>query len=264
MKKIWSYWPHIALILSAVIVVYAISRTAAFQACYASHKEYASYQQQQEGFLALKWIFRNIKVWLKCTGDWADHSHGLVTALGTLAIAIFTWTLWRSTRNLFLAGERQFLSSNRPKIRTKHVVLSSTIFEEKPITADITWINDGTSDAIIFEFGIKFYILEKGHLLPPVSKHDPARTKMRKVLEPGVSTTFDNQTDGTLVSGRGYQIGRGDLNLYCTGHVHYVDGLGRIRTTAFCRVLEFAPNTPSWVDTGRFRVFDDPDYEYKS
>jgi hypothetical protein len=103
LKRIWSYWPHAALLIFAVLVAYAISRTTIYQTCYASHKEYASYQQEQEGFFALKWVFRNLKVWLKCAGNWADHSHGLLTAIATFAIAAFTWTLWRATGRLWRA-----------------------------------------------------------------------------------------------------------------------------------------------------------------
>ncbi len=105
MRKVWSYWPHVALAIFLVLVAYAIGRTAVFQACYADHKEYASYQQQQESFLALKWIFRNFKVSLKCGGTWAEHSHGLLTALATFAIAGFTWTLWRATEQLRREGQ---------------------------------------------------------------------------------------------------------------------------------------------------------------
>jgi hypothetical protein len=163
-------------------------------------------------------------------------------------------------------GRLQFLATHRPKIRTKHVVLKSNILAATKVLADVTLINDGTAEAFIVEFGVKFFIQRKGDMLPPISKFQPAKTVIdRFPLGLGVSTTFEGVTDGTTLSElQTYAIPKGDLALYCVGYVHYVDGVGQIRTTAFCRKLIFAENASSWVDTGRFRIFDDPDYEYAS
>jgi hypothetical protein len=172
----------------------------------------------------------------------------------------------------------EFLSTHRPKIRIKHVVLTSKIVypddlgKEIQITASITIINEGVASAFLHEFGVKFIVEQKRYFLPPVDKFAPAKTNLdgflpKEGLPSGMSTTLENVSDGTsITSQRGFQIGKGDWNLYCVGYFHYFDSAKRIRTTAFCRVLVFPPNTVSYVDTGRFRMMDpkDPDYEYES
>jgi hypothetical protein len=241
---------------------------------------------------ALAWVFRLIK-----------DEYNFVTAASAIVVAIFTVTLWRATDKLRDIGEQQktiaaqaadiaerqvlitgrqtdiqekqhaigrlqFLATHRPKIRTKHVTLLNNLFEEEggPFAANVTLINEGAGDAFLHEFGIKFLIEEKEELLPPISVVEFRKKDLGKFqLEIGKSTTLENEKDGTLIAvNQGYAIGRGDLRLYCAGYVHYSDGIGQVRTTAFCRVLEFAPNAKSWVNTGRFRVFEDPDYEYRS
>ena len=142
LRKAGSYWPHAVGILVVMIAAYAVSRTTTFQACYTDHQQYASYKQQQEGFYVLSWVFRNFKVWLKCGGVWAEHSHGLLTAIATFAIAAFTFTLWRSTRRLFEATDNTlvhakeesdrnreaFFAERRPWVQILDTKLSGNVF----------------------------------------------------------------------------------------------------------------------------------------
>jgi len=52
-------------------------------------------------------------VFLRCEGAFLDANSVLLTAIATLAIAGFTWTLKRSTDRLWKAGEDQHAISNR-------------------------------------------------------------------------------------------------------------------------------------------------------
>jgi hypothetical protein len=165
-------------------------------------------------------------------------------------------------------GRLQLLAIYRPKLRIKHVSLTSNLFEEekKPIAVSVTIINDGPADAHIIEYGMKLFVEEKSEMLPPIHKYNPLKKVVggALVLTPGQSTDiFKDEGDGTIAFNP-YAIGRGDLRLYCTGYVHYADSVGNVRTTAFCRVLHLAWEQKSWADTGRFRLFRDPDYEYES
>jgi len=44
--------------------------------------------------------FWHIKIWSSCTGTFLDNYREAVTAVATIFIAIFTWTLWWATRRL--------------------------------------------------------------------------------------------------------------------------------------------------------------------
>jgi hypothetical protein len=226
--------------------------------------------------------FHIVAIWLVGTfGGWfGEHNPAItatINALATGVIAYFTFTLWRSTDSMSKISDRQkeiaeqqsevgklqFFATHRPKIRTKHVVLSSGLSEKEPITADIWWINEGAARAIIFEFGIKFMIRPAEHMLPPITKVDWTITKLNQPLDPGISIPFPLATDGTTPDFPS-KIGSGDRSLYCLGFIHYKDGAGNVRTTAFCRILEFAQ--ANWVESARFRMManPDPDYEYAS
>jgi hypothetical protein len=146
-------------------------------------------------------------------------------AIFTLLLGVFTFGLWLSTHKLAATALAQinlardeFNSTNRPKIRIKHVALSSKISDGALVTANITLINEGRTDAIIKEFGIEFFVQQKGVQLPPVSKYKPAQRKLNLVLPSGVSASLDDQSDGTSIDGfQNLGIAGGDLNLYCTG-----------------------------------------------
>jgi hypothetical protein len=198
-------------------------------------------------------------------------------ALFTLILAASTIGLWitaivtsrkqtadmQSTINL---ARDEFLSTHRPKIRVKHVVLNSGIWEGERISVKVVLVNSGATDAIISEWGIKFIIEEKGRMLPalPTIERLQAPGIAGGVLPSGISLDIPDVSDRTILNdSQNVAIRRGNSQLYCVGYIHYADGARRIRTTAFCRVLTFPEFPTSHQDTGRFRVFDDSDYEYE-
>jgi hypothetical protein len=194
--------------------------------------------------------------------------HGILTAIATFTIALFTWflrrstdELRRSTDNLWEAGERQIavaktsadaaakaadvaektlLATHRPKIRIKHVVLSEEReYGEKPtadthVAANVTLINVGATEATIFEWGIRFLVEQSTRSLPPLSKFAATTNRIEGRFGPGISTTFKNVTDGTVISDAlGLEIQARRSTLYCLGYVHYMDAAKGVRTTAF-------------------------------
>jgi hypothetical protein len=114
-KYIKRYWAGTVLVLVVIVIGYGISRSSSFQTCIAHHKQYAVYQEHQEGGpLAFKWVWRNAKVLVRCAADFTDANHGPLTALGTILLAIFTTTLWWATRTLVRHApqiERAYISA---------------------------------------------------------------------------------------------------------------------------------------------------------
>jgi len=68
----------------------------------------------------------------------------------------------------------------------------------------------------------------------------------------------------TLTPDQNADIQQRRAKLYCVGYVSYHDAGKRMRITGFCRVLHF-PETAHLATAAncRFRLFDDPDYEYQ-
>jgi len=186
------------------------------------------------------------------------------TALATIFIAAFTFTLKRSTDKLWETNKEQirlaredFLSTHRPEIRFKHVWLVSEFMHDTPIVGQVTCVNSGTSDANIFEYGMNFFVVKHGRSLPIPSQFKNIKKGYVR-LPSGVSFPFPDVTY-TLTEADEVAVRNGDSKFFFAGYVHYADGIGRVRTTAFCRVM---PQPGSSEDTGRLTVYNDPDYEY--
>lgn len=89
-------------VLIGLWLLYVEVDSAAFQQCVADHG--GTYPQEEAGenpayFVAAVSLWR-IKVWTSCTGAFLDTYREVVAAVATIFIAIFTWTLWWSTRRL--------------------------------------------------------------------------------------------------------------------------------------------------------------------
>lgn len=187
-----------------------------------------------------------------------------VLAVSTIGLWLATVSLQRTTNSLWEAGERQFdlarrefLTTHRPRIRFKHVWLLSEFKYDTPLIGHVTCINSGPADAVIFQYGIKFSLIEMGKLLPVPSQFQHLRTDI--TLPSGVSLPFPDTTYIPTKSDE-ENIRSGRARLFFAGFLLYHDGIGNIRTTAFCRVM---PRPGSPEDNGRLAVFDDPDYEYE-
>jgi hypothetical protein len=89
-----------AIAVCLALVLFWVARSSTFQVCQARHDQYSAYQQDQEGPLAFKWVWRNAKVSVRCGLEFGEINHGPLTALATIALAIFTTTLWRATSKL--------------------------------------------------------------------------------------------------------------------------------------------------------------------
>jgi hypothetical protein len=178
-----------------------------------------------------------------------------VTALATIAIAGFTFTLKRSTDRLWNAGEGQlllardeFLSTHRPRLRVRSVSKVGGS-PTNPITVKLTVVNAGDSTAQLIGSSV---LIDFFSGWPPLDFEGESVATPRRFL-PGASDTY------LATSARKGLIIRSELNkrqeLFVYGYFVYRDDLGTSRTTAFCRRWDAAGN--------RFCRIDDPDYEYE-
>jgi len=102
------------LIVGLLLLGYGLSRSSSYQTCEANHHAYSAYQEDQDGPFALKWVWRNAKVKVRCTLDFVERNHAELTAVGTIALAIFTTSLWLATRSLVRHApqiERAYISA---------------------------------------------------------------------------------------------------------------------------------------------------------
>jgi hypothetical protein len=87
-------------------------------------------------------------------------------ALFTAVLAISTYALWTVTKASVEIGNREFISTHRPKIRVKHLWLVEDIWQAQPITVNLTCVNTGTADAILGQIGIRCHVIGNERMLP--------------------------------------------------------------------------------------------------
>lgn len=94
----------------------------------------------------------------------------------------------------------EFNSTHRPKIRLKHIWLTSDIWAGESIIVNIVFGNNGTAEAFLNEAGIHFIIVRKGQSLPPDPSMTPNITHAiaGRTLGIGYSLRIDQVTDGTV------------------------------------------------------------------
>jgi hypothetical protein len=194
------------------------------------------------------------------------HSvENIITALATIAIAIFTWTLYRSsekmwglTRNSLALARAEFLSTHRPKIRIKHVWLLNEFWYDQPLNVRVVCVNHGTTDAQLIEYGLDFLSVRQGRVLPPDHQFAFRRT-ITTILKPGISAPFPDLVQ-SIDEDIEIAVRDGTADFYCVGYLHYMDGSGNVRTTAFCRRLILSKPLRS---SGHFVTVENLDYEYE-
>src|SRR5215813_6167346 len=92
----------VVLVLAGLWLLYVEVDSATFQQCVIDHQ--GSRPQGEPGKNGAHFVaaisFWHIKIWSSCTGTFLDNYREAVTAVATIFIAIFTWTLWWATRRL--------------------------------------------------------------------------------------------------------------------------------------------------------------------
>jgi len=192
-------------------------------------------------------------------------------------IAIFSVVLAVATAGLMYLGMRQirlardeFISSNRPRIRLKHIWLATpdgqrffgSLQSTTPITVRLDIVNNGNTTGFIRTINFVTLIVPDGQRLPQRPPYNqPGNPQLLLndfALKSGITFT-QAVSDGRTLSGLEViqiQASSQSHRLYFIGTIEYWWGTDKdhLRQTAFCRFL----SGPS----ERFEKDEDPDYEY--
>jgi hypothetical protein len=195
------------------------------------------------------------------TGEIVNYYGALITALATVAIAGFTYTLKQSTDNLWSAGERQlklaedeFKATHRAKVRVRRINLQGN---RNDFNGFIFYLaNTGDSDANIRTIGCGMARKETGAWLgdQPPNPQASVIIPQQPGLPMGPARPFlfvvavDNDARAAVRDGL--------QELFVIGEIEYSDNSGIIRNTGFC-----------WVYDRRIRDFrkskEDKEYNYE-
>jgi hypothetical protein len=106
----WLFWVACWLVLLLGIGV-LVDYSEAFTDCVHTRKDRDEYQALHERVGVVQpYIVRErarLRLVYACAGEFADKDNGAIVALATAVVALFTFTLWRSTQGLRRLGEGQ-------------------------------------------------------------------------------------------------------------------------------------------------------------
>jgi hypothetical protein len=167
----------------------------------------------------------------------SEHlSHDNITAAATVCIAIFTYTLWRSTHAMWLVTNQslrvanmEFASTHRPRITLRRIKPILPFKPNSPAEALIEAVNVGDTNATIFEIGVVIYIANQ-----PFNPR-PAPVPI-VVIKPGIQSNLNvkgqRQISQSQIANLGASTGPW---MRMIGVINYKDDNGAIRTTSFAR-----------------------------
>jgi hypothetical protein len=185
-----------------------------------------------------------------------DHHGEAVTGIFTIVLAAFTGRLWFSTEKLWSVtnkavelANKEFISTHRPKFRIRRIFRMGAPLANNPVDVLIEVANIGDTDGQIVEMGIDVYIPNRSFNAAPQPFTQqaviPAGKQANVQAKGGTILTLKDVAD--------YQAR--SLTLRLLGIINYIDGIGTIRTTSFCRGYDYK--------TGRFIKVpsNDPDVD---
>jgi hypothetical protein len=283
-----------ALCLSAlgffVYIILVFGSSSLLQVCISNQTATKTQTSQNQTPPSVLTWSDNVAIYGRCFGHVLYEYRDATTAVATVFIAIFTATLWWSTRGVLratnatiqLAREEfdlarlEFLSSHRPEMRLKLIWFDKgDIWNGDPISVRLDMVNAGRGDAWISRVNFMARVLQNGERLPQrppyneeVPDYPPPSWRNDYVVDPNIPlrsgvTSTHSVSDGTILTAMQVEdVRRGKAYLCLFGTIEYLDAALRLRQTAFCRQL-FFDYPPRPGDRGRFQSARDPDYEYQ-
>jgi hypothetical protein len=210
------------------------------------------------------------------TWFWWVDSNG-VTAVSTAVIAIFTVVLAvvtnrqaRLTRESIELANREYISTHRPKLRIRFVVITNpvppnlhplpTIAVGQHIVGHLNIVNVGETVARIRQSHcIVFWTQESGlPMSPPYQRDNANGFAGNQVIQPAQSWEFNFRSAAAMGDDAAeYRILTRGYHLYVMGWVRYADDRDVVRQTKFCRLYGVSEGERH----PRFHIVQDPDYE---
>ena len=247
-------------VIRAVLILGALLTVAWALGLFTSHAEICAKNPDTGQKECATYNIALVALWH--VGEFLNYYGVAVSALATVAIAAFTYTLYRVTgrqARLTLAGIRlaqnEFVSTFRPKMAIRSIMIAN-IGPGKPISIDFGIFNVGESTAHIRRRNATI-LIHRG-TLPPRPPYNASKTIPEKVqVVCGGSIRETASTNSLATSEQVTSLASYQADLYLIGYVHFVDDADTPRECAFCRKWDPEKN--------RFRRLDpvDSDYEYE-
>jgi hypothetical protein len=235
-----------------------LGTASSFNTCKAKQTTAQSEKATDNSPLLALAVVDNTAVSARCALHMIYEYRDATTAIATIFIALFTFTLWWSTMKMMRAtkdavdlARQEFTATHRPKIIVHGMEVKLPGDERRHV--HFRYVNAGDTDAFITSIVSRILWTAKSMVPADIefSRHDVIK---EPILVPSGKNGFAITPDGvdfvTLVrSGRG-----GHDTAFCVGVVVYRDTNDIERRTGFCRRYD--------SERERWLKVEDEDYEY--
>ena len=250
---------YLAALIAALVFVlglgWILSTSTSFQDCIKNQTEAKS----EHAKLSLA-ITDNATIRMRCAGHVAYEYRDFITAAATVLIALFTFTLWWSTRGMLQATNEtirlardEFISTHRPKMIVRQFQLDP-FKRDTVLSSSCSVINIGSTEGILRYVAAELALWNGRVWEPPglatvVNPYGPRTIRNGERIPVTIQSRF-NITDAQIRAVR-----QGDLIICAVGEFTYTDQLGTKRRTGFCRNYD--------VSTHMFVASKNEEYEYQ-
>jgi hypothetical protein len=108
------HWKLAAFVAAVIVVAFwVIGTSEAFKNCVHERKNAKPYSALHESPSIIRRAVIRLDLDRVCAGDFTDKNQGSITALATAVVAVFTFTLWRSTSGMLKSAMEQSAATER-------------------------------------------------------------------------------------------------------------------------------------------------------
>jgi hypothetical protein len=206
------------------------------------------------------------------TGVFIRENRDDINALSTMAIAVFTFTLWRSTRRLWQAtrqavdggnraleiANKTYVSTHRPRIIVRGLATFLRPSSKNIVEIRFTVHNNGDTLADILEYKFYMFLSDEHRKYNPIVLQDAPALPCR--IDAGRDVLWSCHTDLNLLKFINennrvfWEFDKPPHDWEFRGTIYYADINGGRRQSSFHRAYDFK--------TKRFRKIEDSEFEY--
>ncbi len=255
LRRSWKDW--LAATIALALIVWLVGTSEAFKSCIHERKNQQPYRalHERSAIIGITIVGLRTRIGLNvaCAGNFADSNQGAITALATALLAIFTFTLWRSTSRLWKVSiehadiaKRALLDVERPHVLIEDIqmhgfqitaarreeyrvagLLSPSIFPR--VTFSIR--NHGKSPAWVISEVTRFIMIKQLPVLPQYYR--PIGLGRRYVIPPGGKLYGECRFETNEISDVDrLRIVKDETRLFVYGYVDYEDVFSDISSNA--------------------------------
>lgn len=112
--RIKRFWKRTVFgLLLAALCIWVVASSQTYKACVHAGKNAELYKAAQETSSFVGQTLARFDLDRACAGEFTDKNQGSIAALGTVALAIFTFTLWRATSGMLESAHEQSKAMER-------------------------------------------------------------------------------------------------------------------------------------------------------